>query len=844
MRRTFGIRGPYATHAGNLSPSEPIYGPWGDFFGRDIAEVRAHLVKLYLPSPGGAVGVWVHSRVAPALRAVVRNLEREAAAGRTYRIRSWDTWSYRAATIPPHRYLSFHAVGAAIDINSTTNPHRLDNVLITDMPAWFVAAWTDAGWCWGGAWQTIKDPMHFSWQGPLATPGYTTPAPFPPRTAAAAFTRTLSFNTLLGPTTEDGTLLVADLDRDGAADAVRVRPWTPAGHLGVEAAQAIHGFGTCTTGEATGWPGVDGAAHLLADRDGDGRPDLWEIDASGETVVLSIYSFASGFTRRLGRLTTAVPASAGAVFLVGDHDRDRRADLYVVRPGEPATLEVWRGRVFTPALEATLPFAADAGWRFALGERDGDGIPDLFALGPGDTPVLRIVTGASAFSGPAETITLPGPGRDGAFAVEDLDGDGRGDLYFLDGAGALTVHLGGERGTALDGQLTYWFYEGHDLALGGRRRVPRRPRGALRPGLGGGGRLGHGGAAPGARRRLVPERLGPREAAVDSGGARHALDLAAVATPAGDRLAVLHGEIGTMVSLFTPAGSLAGRVRFGSLDGPASLVVLAAGGAPALGVVASGPEGTSLTTRALDGTRLGKVPLGLEPVAVAARDADGDGTSEIVLLGTSAEETRLQVLALDGTLRAETVLPAGGRAESLALVSGEQPAVLWRNAATGRAQVLVFDSALRPRRPPRRAPRHRRRADRGGGRRRRRLPGAAQRHGVGAGPGRRHRRGALPGTPARRLRPGRGRRRHRRHAGDRRPPPRRCLRARRPVGRRRPAALPGPPPPELAAAPALCPAPASEAGQGPHHRAGPGPDQDQQPGGVAPRSRYPEPWSW
>ena len=77
----------------------------------------------------------------------------------------------------PKRYLSFHAVGAAIDINSITNPYRGDNVLVTDMPEWFVKAWTDAGWCWGGDWQTIKDPMHFSWQGPLYTPGYPAAAP-------------------------------------------------------------------------------------------------------------------------------------------------------------------------------------------------------------------------------------------------------------------------------------------------------------------------------------------------------------------------------------------------------------------------------------------------------------------------------------------------------------------------------------------------------------------------------------------------------------------------------------------------------------------------------------------
>lgn len=688
-----GTRGPFASQTGDLPATEAIFGPWGDFFGRDIATVHSHLVKVYLPSPSGDVGVWVHSRVAPALRAVVRNLEREAVAGRIYNIRSWDTGSYRAATIPPYRYLSFHAIGAAIDVNAWTNPERLDNVLVTDMPAWFVNAWTDAGWCWGGDWQTKKDPMHFSWEGPLATPGYRTPAPFPPRTAPAAFTRALSFATALGATDGSGTLLVADLDRDGAADAVRVRAWTPAGHLGVEAAQAIHGFETCTTGEATGWPAVAGAARLLADRDGDGRPDLWEIDTSGETAVLSIYSFASGFTRRLGLQTTAVPASAGAVFLVGDHDRDRRADLYVVRPGETATLEVWRGRAFTLARQVTLPFATGEGWRYALGERDGDGIPDLFVLGPGDTPELRIVAGASDFSAPAETITLAGPVPDGAFAVEDLDGDGRGDLYFLDETGTLTVYLGGERGPLTDAQIIYWFYEGHDVHweagagcaagagdLFGRVEVAATASGpaTLYPAPDGGWLLS--GSLPEGEpwTQEVPGE---------------ALGLASLATPAGERLAVLHTGTGTMVSLYSPAGSLLGRVRFGALEAPSALVVLQVTGAPALGVLGSGPAGAGLTVRSLDGTWLATVALGLDPLAVAARDT-AEGTSEVVLLGNRAGGDFLQVVDLDGVVHREAALPAGGRAEALALVSGAQPAVLWRDAATGRAAVLVFDAAL------------------------------------------------------------------------------------------------------------------------------------------------------
>ena len=106
--------------------------------------------------------------------------------------------------------MSFHAVGAAIDINTSTNPYREDNALVTDMPDWFVRAWTDAGWCWGGHWQTIKDPMHFSWQGPLHTEtGPSVPAPV--RTEPESFTRFLELETSLGPAPDKAHLLLADL---------------------------------------------------------------------------------------------------------------------------------------------------------------------------------------------------------------------------------------------------------------------------------------------------------------------------------------------------------------------------------------------------------------------------------------------------------------------------------------------------------------------------------------------------------------------------------------------------------------------------------------------------------
>ncbi|MCU0280415.1 MAG: FG-GAP-like repeat-containing protein [Acidimicrobiia bacterium] len=457
-----GIRGPYATVAGDLSDEEAIRGPWGDFYGRDFAEIREHLVEVALPMTGDReVTVWVHDAVVPALQQVIANLEREEAAGNYYEIRSGEVHSFRPATVAPKRYLSFHAVGAAIDINSIANPYRGDNVLETDMPDWFVKAWTDAGWCWGGAWQTIKDAMHFSWQGPLYTPGYPPAVPATARTAEWPFLRGVTFATVLGPAPAGSSLFLADADRDGAPDVVRTHPWTAEGGLGVEIAQALYGFEAGCTPLLTS-PIAPAAALLVADGDGDARPDLWEVDASGERVEVTIHTHASGFGQRLRPRVTGAPAAPDAVFLAGDYDRDGSSDLFVLQPGK-GVLEVWAGPGFEALLtEAGLPEGVGEGWRFALGDYDGDGVPDLFALGPDDPARLLILSGAAGYAGDPARVTTGVSGHDGALAVGDLDGDGRPDLYFLDGDGSVTVYLGGYRPGVSDAGLTYWFVEGDD----------------------------------------------------------------------------------------------------------------------------------------------------------------------------------------------------------------------------------------------------------------------------------------------------------------------------------------------------------------------------------------------
>jgi hypothetical protein len=470
-----GVRGPYASVAGDLADTEAIRGPWGDFYGRDFAEVRDHLVEVALPMTGAqGVTVWVHEAVLPALEQAIANLEREEAAGNHYQIRAGDVSSFRPATVTPKRYLSFHAVGAAIDINTSTNPYSGDNELTTDLPEWFVKAWTDAGWCWGGDWQTIKDPMHFSWQGPLYTAGYPASAPAAARSGAARFRRSVTFTTVLGPAPDGARLFLADADRDGAPDVIRVHSWTAAGNLGVEVAQAMYGFaGGCTPLLTS--PVAETAALLMADGDGDARPDLWEIDAAGGAVAVTIHTHASGYAQRLRPRLVGGAAATDVVFLAGDYDGDGNTDLFVVRPGEGA-VEVWAGPAFERQLvRVALPAGWSDGWRFALGDQDLDGVPDLFALSPDGPARLQVLAGSLGYSGAADETVTGVSGHDGAFAVGDLDGDGRPDLYFLDRDGSLTVYLGGARADTSDQGLTYWFVEGDDQPTTRQEACPVAP---------------------------------------------------------------------------------------------------------------------------------------------------------------------------------------------------------------------------------------------------------------------------------------------------------------------------------------------------------------------------------
>ena len=426
-------RTPFVSKSGGLGESEPILGPFGTYFGRSISAVRSRLAPWGVPGSGGRV-INVHQDMIPALNQVAANLAVEANNGRVYAITSVGGFNPR--TISGSHQLSRHGLGLAIDINPAQNPHRSDNRLITNMPTWFVDAWRSAGFCWGGDWQSIKDPMHFSWIGPGAA-GSPGPAlgPGAPTTAISAFSGPSGNHaTPFAPVMSRYSLSVADGNGNGAPDVVGLRSH-PDGAV-IDIARSIGGYGECSTSR---WfvPDltVSSAEHVVfGDVDGDSRQDLVALTGSSATVATRRGEFEDPTVR-----ATGVGASAVSVTLA-DFDGDHLADLWEAT--FDGRLRVWMGPGWTQSIH-DQPLPGGAPLRIAAADRDGGDTPELFALYPSgggsSVEVLRLngswtPDGSVSLGGSPESIAAIGAG--------DYDGDGRADAQVLNNLGTLTAYVG------------------------------------------------------------------------------------------------------------------------------------------------------------------------------------------------------------------------------------------------------------------------------------------------------------------------------------------------------------------------------------------------------------------
>ena len=434
--------GSYAQRTGGLPDSQLIGGPRADLLGRSIGEIRDSLVWWEVPMSGG-YEILIHERALPAFELVAANLAAAQAAGNYYAVKPSQTYGFSPRTIGGRYQVSLHAHGIALDINSATNPYRSDGKLITDMPEWFVEAWKSAGFCWGGDWLYSKDAMHFSWMGPAATPGYETPVAYPVHTSAVGYTDTVvSTETVFGVPSADRHYLLGDGDSDGVADVFQLVPRDNGTRL--EYSQTDRDHAWCAVGRDHALDVTVGdRVPLLGDYSRVGRNDLLLLDTTGSALTIEVSLKPTSFSESK-TIATDIPVVPGDDYILGDHNRDSYVDLFVIHHDAATTsVDVYDGRDdFASLLHSVETDLGDTtGSLFSLGDRNLDELPDLFVVTTsGDVATVEVlangytaVTSSFAVGLTAELIDV---------LVNDYDGDGRGDLWFWDETGTLTVRLG------------------------------------------------------------------------------------------------------------------------------------------------------------------------------------------------------------------------------------------------------------------------------------------------------------------------------------------------------------------------------------------------------------------
>jgi hypothetical protein len=267
--------GPNAETMGHLEPDTLLRGPQAAYFGRTVRQVADSLVPWQVPMSDGEV-LRVHRTTLPALQKVAASLTQVATRGWVYDISSREAFGYTSRTVGGRYRVSQHSFGNAVDVNLWSNPST-EGPLVTDMPAWFVRAWTDAGFCWGGDWIDQSDAMHFSWRGPsFGSRDGRLPEAYPPLTEADDFSRVMYRQVVSLPPASGRIDLLMDADGDSVLDVVSLVD--RGGPSVLEFAPARAGYASCGKERIVIPEGATGSAVIPGDWNADGTMDLWVIE--------------------------------------------------------------------------------------------------------------------------------------------------------------------------------------------------------------------------------------------------------------------------------------------------------------------------------------------------------------------------------------------------------------------------------------------------------------------------------------------------------------------------------------------------------------------------------------
>lgn len=422
----------HAPDSGGLGRDFILRGDYGAYFGRTVQEVFDAMVRWRVP--GSSDHLAVHPWIVPALDQAADVIERELADGASYRIDPRSTFSASARTIRGSIRISRHTYGIAFDVNAPRNPFRQDNTLVTDLPGWWVAAFSDAGFCWGGSWIGSKDAMHFAWQGPAFSGYDSIPAPLPPLTRPTSYTGPSATKVRVEPRPIGDlvTTVLADVTTNGAVDVVRIS--VDGDDVIIDASVASRRHNACSARRSVVHDFDDHVlgAHTVGfgDWDGRGGTDLWTVEDVDGSLRLTVRWAFGGYSAETSVVTDVPTPSSGAWITTADVDVDGALDLVVADRGR---LTVWDVDPETGAtnrqLDVADPFPA-ATARF-LGDVDLDNRPDLMAIVDGFVATAEADDEFAASTARQRPAGLPADPLD--VVGSDYDGDGRVDVVAFDG---------------------------------------------------------------------------------------------------------------------------------------------------------------------------------------------------------------------------------------------------------------------------------------------------------------------------------------------------------------------------------------------------------------------------
>ena len=183
----------------------------------------------------------------------------------------------------------------------------------------------------------------------------------------------------------------------------------------------------------------------VGDFDGDGAADIVVTDRNAINVVLSKKDGSFG-----APLSTAANPGTNGGIATGDFDGDGNIDVVLEGAGGDS-IDCFLGKGDgTFKIPVNTPASAGALFKIVPVDVNGDGKLDLYIAGTsgGEKAAILLNSGGGSFSGPGAAFSLPDHYPSSELDFADLNGDGSGDVAFLESnSNSMCTSMSGNGGS-------------------------------------------------------------------------------------------------------------------------------------------------------------------------------------------------------------------------------------------------------------------------------------------------------------------------------------------------------------------------------------------------------------